>query len=176
MVGRRLAALSRRIPPRSQPFGPRASTLTRNRRLGPSQHDGLDPPMSHSTRQGLCNDTASVCPSVRLPVCPVQHAPQQKAPQTTTDCCTRPHFDPRPQQHGGQQQMRAASSCLQRRRKLNTDLFRVDRTQLSKLKGRRPRCSCVHSISVTETRAHTATAVSRNVRTASARHIFTQRF
>jgi len=44
------------------------------------------------------------------------------------DCCTarlqqaRPPFDPYPQQHGGQQQMRAVT-FVQRRRKLNIDLL-----------------------------------------------------
>ena len=93
---------------------------------------------SHSMRHGLCNDTVSLClsvPSCAAAVC--CRGPRGQA--TSTDCCTarpqqaRPPFDPHPQQHGGQQQMRSVS-CLQRRRRLcsetETDKSRLDAFQI----------------------------------------------
>ena len=63
--------------PRSQPFGPRASTPTRNRRLGPSQHDGLDPPMPTVLLQihTLHSQVTSLCPT------PKQRKPQHTHPR-----------------------------------------------------------------------------------------------
>ena len=112
-------------------------------------------------RQGLCNDTVSVwlsvclsvCVSVRPSVCPSvcpilrrSHGVRRiccwgLCRQTISiDCCTahlqqaRPPFDPYPEQHGAQQQMRAVSR-LQRRRKLETDSLFLFSNKFSQLIG-----------------------------------------
>ena len=86
---------------------------------------------SHSMRQGLCNDTVSIC--LAVPSCAAAavcggFAAVGPAGRRYQSCCTArpqqtyPLFDPCPQQHGTQQQTRAVW-CLQRCMKLNTDLF-----------------------------------------------------
>ena len=94
--------------------------------------------LTQNMEQGLWNCQASVF----LSVCPILHR-SRGMPQVC--CCgllgqaisiiyctahlqpVEPPFYPYPQQHAGQQQMRAVS-CLQRRSKLNTDLYQITLT------------------------------------------------
>jgi len=94
--------------------------------------------LTQNMEQGLWNCQASVF----LSVCPILHH-SRGMPQVC--CCgllgqaisiiyctarlqpVEPPFYPYPQQHAGQQQMWAVS-CLQRRSKLNTDLYQITLT------------------------------------------------
>ena len=81
--------------------------------------------------QGLCNGMLSVCLSVPFACCSSMRSVCCSGPcgqAILIDCCPAcmqqawPPFDPYSQQHGSQQQIWAVS-CLQRRRKLNTDWY-----------------------------------------------------